>query len=167
MPYHLIPMNAEYAKTITTTWAYGGQFAIYDYTKPDEAAHVSDPGNWGTRVFAVLDGAGDLIGECTITRDLDPDDELWFGFGLRPNLTGQGRGPEFVDACVKFAVDFHQYPGEFIRLGVAAFNKRAIRCYQKAGFEEFRRHTGEWGEFKGLEIIHMRKKITSFGPPSA
>jgi GNAT superfamily N-acetyltransferase len=111
------------------------------------------------RVFAVLDESGDLVGECTRSRDLEPEDELWFGFGLRPDLTGLGRGAEFVEACAKFAVESTKYPGEYIRLGVAAFNKRAVRCYEKIGFEEFRRKTGEWGEFKGLEIIHMRRKI--------
>lgn len=159
MRYRLVPMNAEYAKVITTTWVYGGEFSAYDYTKPDESAHVNNSGDWGKTLFAVLDGDDNLVGECTIVRDLEPEDELWFGFGMRPDLTGQGLGPGFVEACARFAADLHRYPGEYIRLGVAAFNTRAIRCYEKAGFEEFRRKTGEWGEFKGVPIIHMRKKI--------
>lgn len=55
-------------------------------------------------------------------------DALDVGMGVRPDLTGQGRGLDFVNiGSRKFA------PAEF-RVTVAEFNKRALRVWKKAGF---------------------------------
>ncbi len=62
---------------------------------------------------------------------------MWVGFGMRPDLTGSGLGYEFISECISYAVDKHEYKGEYVRLGVAQFNKRAIKTYEKNGFEVF------------------------------
>lgn len=54
------------------------------------------------------------------------------GLGLRPDLTGKGIGVEFVIKGIEFGINKYR-PGK-VRLTVAAFNKRAIRVYEKAGF---------------------------------
>lgn len=82
--------------------------------------------------------------------------EMWVDFGLEPNLTGIGLGKEFVSACVNFAVEHHQYKGDYVRLGVAEFNKRAIKTYEKLGFKVFSEYDGEIAGEK-VKVLWMRK----------
>jgi RimJ/RimL family protein N-acetyltransferase len=57
---------------------------------------------------------------------------LDIGLGLRPDLTGQGKGKDFLIEGILFAQK--QYTFQKLRLSVAAFNKRAISLYEKVGF---------------------------------
>jgi len=171
-PYTFVPMRREFAATIVGTWKYEGEYAIYDYV--NEADHMLDEDGWGRGIFAVLDQDGDLIGELSIEffdaqgeytdyRDFDnkallDGRELWIGFGLRPDLVGQGLGAGFVMACVDYAVQTFQYRGEYIRLGVAEFNQRAIKTYQRAGFQIFEHSNGEISG-KTFAVAYMHKKL--------
>ena len=65
------------------------------------------------------------------------DGALDFGLGLRPDLTGRGLGSEFVAAGLAFMQS--RFPSQAIQLRVAAFNQRAIKVYQRAGFVEVER----------------------------
>lgn len=172
MNYNFIPMNREYASTIVETWKYQKEYAIYDYT--NESDHMLDETGWGRGIFAVLDSEGDLIGELSIEfldergqytnyRDFEDEAlinqrELWIGFGLRPDLVGRGLGAEFVTACVEYAIQKYHYRGGFVRLGVALFNQRAIKTYEKAGFQKFETAVGDIGG-KDFECAYMRKKL--------
>ena len=168
--YNFVPMNREYAFMIVDTWKYENEYSIYDYS--NEADHMLDEEGWGRGIFAVLDQDGDLVGELSIEffdrqgqytnfRDFHDEElinerELWIGFGLRPDLVGQGRGVKFVAACVEYAIQVCRYRGEYIRLGVAMFNQRAIKTYEKAGFEIFEQAIGEISG-KSFECVYMRK----------
>lgn len=59
------------------------------------------------------------------------------GLGLRPDLTGHGLGESFVCACLRFAAA--ALGVQSYTLAVAAFNRRAITVYERAGFEEVER----------------------------
>ncbi len=166
MRYRFVPMTEAYATTIVEQWKYEGEYAIYDYAH--EAEHMLDPAGWGAGVFAVLDAHGELVGELSVEffdsadHYLEYDQygdaaqrsgrEMWIGFGLRPDLVGQGLGPAFVTACARYAVRHFDYPGEYVRLGVAAFNERAIKAYERAGFEAYGRVSGEIAgrEYEGV-----------------
>lgn len=52
------------------------------------------------------------------------------GCGMRPDLTGQGKGREFLE-CVMYEAE---RIGKPLRLTVATFNGRAIHLYGQAGF---------------------------------
>lgn len=56
------------------------------------------------------------------------------GLGLRPDLTGRGLGRAFLEAGLAFARD--KYRPTIFRLSVAAFNRRAIRVYERVGFHQ-------------------------------
>ena len=172
MNYTFVPMNKEYAATIVDTWKYEDEYSIYDYS--NEAEHMLDSDGWGRGIFAVLGPAGDLVGELSIEffdeqghyteyRDYGDESvinqrELWIGFGLRPDLVGRGHGAEFVAACVEYAVRQRRYRGEYVRLGVATFNLRAIKAYEKTGFQAFDHTVGNISD-KTFECVYMRKKL--------
>jgi ribosomal-protein-alanine N-acetyltransferase len=172
MTYNFVPMSREFASTIVNTWKYENEYSIYDYS--NEADHMLDEDGWDNGIFAVLNENMELIGELSIEffdeqgqytayRDfgnekLINEREMWIGFGLRPDLVGKGHGTGFVTACVEFAVQNYHYRGEFVRLGVAKFNQRAIKTYTRAGFQEFNQTTGDIAG-KMFEVIHMRKSI--------
>lgn len=113
-------------------WRYPPPYERYDMTADmaDEAdlrASVTGAGNW----FAVEDAdAGDLVA----FLDLRPgDEEIEFGLGLRPELTGRGLGASVVEAAMTFAAATWGAPSRFA-LDVFPWNERAIRAYAKAGF---------------------------------
>ncbi len=169
MRYCFVPMNEEYAKVIVEHWQYGDEYSIHDYAH--EADHILDSKSWGTGLFAVLNEAGALVGELT-TEFFDENGdcieydafrseqlntaEMWIEFGLKPELTGRGLGEGFVSACIEFAVSEHNYEGEAVRLGVPAFNERAIKVYKRAGFEIFNRAMGEVDGTE-FEAVQMKK----------
>lgn len=176
--FHFTEMTAPYAQQIVR-WKYDGMYALYDYAR--EADHILDASQWGNTLFAVLDEANELAGELSLGF-LDEEDEwvaladmkaghlppciLWVGFGLRPDLTGCGHGVSFVKACVNFAISFsrkrYHYSGAYVGLGVYQFNQRAIKVYERTGFEKF---TEGRALINGKEYKtqRMRKKIV---PPA-
>jgi len=170
--YSFVPMNREYASTIVDMWKYEKEYSIYDYS--NESDHMLDEDGWDSGIFAVLNQEGNLIGELSIEffdaqgqytdyRKFDDETllnerELWIGFGLRPDLVGQGFGAKFVTACVEYAVRKYNYRGEYVRLGVALFNQRAIKTYEKAGFQKFEHATGEISG-QTFDCVYMRKSL--------
>jgi [ribosomal protein S18]-alanine N-acetyltransferase len=170
--YRFVAMNETYAREIVDTWRYEGEYAVYDYLH--EAGHMLDAEGWGAGIFAVLDEDSALVGELSIEFYDSRGDyieysdfsdtgkinqaELWIGFGLRPDLVGRHRGAGFVEQCATYAVRHTGYRGEYVRLGVAAFNRRAISVYDRCGFIEFQRADGEIGG-RTFACIYMRKRI--------
>lgn len=63
---------------------------------------------------------------------------LDLGMALHPERTGQGQGTQFIQAVVAFAGQNFQV--ETLRVTIATFNRRALRAWQKAGFDA----TGEF-----------------------
>lgn len=66
--------------------------------------------------------------------DLYRPGPLDVGLGIRPDLTGRGLGGPMLKAGLAFAQDRFAPPS--FRLTVAAFNRRAIVVYERAGFRE-------------------------------
>ena len=79
---------------------------------------------------------------------------MGIGFGLRPDLTGRDFGEEFVSACVNFARAHYNYSGK-IMLGVAVFNQRAKKVYERVGFEPIETIQASLGD-QTYEIIRMQ-----------
>lgn len=149
------PLDAADARIILS-WRYEGPYAVYNppLTNVDAAVAVLiDPAN---AYFAARDADETVIGFCCFGTDAqvpggdysDPT-PLDVGLGLRPDLTGRGRGAAFLLAVLDFGRA--RFAPACFRLTVAAFNERARKIYERAGFhtrERFRRGgTAEGAKF--------------------
>jgi [ribosomal protein S18]-alanine N-acetyltransferase len=129
------PMTAADARTVAS-WRYPGEYSFYDAdADADDLAELLNPAEWGRRYFAADDTARHELAGILVIKLSGRVAEI--GLGLRPDLTGSGLGGSFVDACLRFAAA--ALGAESFTLAVAAFNRRAITVYERAGFREMER----------------------------
>lgn len=133
-------------------WHYPPPYSFYDWRADNEdAALLLDERRRRGRFFSAFDEDHALVGffEFQVKGD-----DVIVGLGLRPDLTGRGLGREFVEAGLAFAREKFQ-PTRF-RLSVAAFNERAIRVYERAGFTPLRTfdHETNGRVHRFLEMVH-------------
>ena len=133
------PITPSDARAISR-WRYDEPYAIYD-GDPNSVDALLQP---HFSYHSVYDEHGDLTGYFCFGEDAQVavgkqlgvyqvEPALDVGLGMRPDLTGRGLGEEFVHAGLGFAREVYSPPA--FRLTVAAFNHRAIRVYERAGFE--------------------------------
>jgi ribosomal-protein-alanine N-acetyltransferase len=148
----ITPMTQAEAEEVAA-WRYPGEYAIYDADSvPDGLAELLDPARRGEDYFAARGHDGSLEGFVQVEA---VGDGVEIGVGLRPDLTGRGRGLGL--AFTNVAIELARHRGaERITLAVAAFNLRAIRVYERAGFVETGRHSrhfaGRDWEFVDMEL---------------
>jgi len=124
-------------------WRYETPYDFYD----SDGLPVKNPEFF----FAARDDDGTLIG----FYFLEPrDGALFYGFGMRPDLTGRGLGEQFVLAGLEFAHAI--YGWRRVVLHVAALNERAIRLYRRLGFNETGRHAEIFDGYGAVEFINMQ-----------
>ncbi len=86
----------------------------------------------GEYQFAVEDGGGDLVGRCGLIR-VDWKNRLGeIGIMIGTPYRGRGYGTEAMELLCRFA--FREMNLHKLKVSVFAFNKAAIRCYEKNGF---------------------------------
>jgi [ribosomal protein S18]-alanine N-acetyltransferase len=120
----LNPYNYYYAI------AYSSREVSYGYHSEDKYCCVPDRGHLNEQNYLI---AFNCFGEDARVPGGDYTvDALDVGAGLRPDLTGQGLGLKLISAGLDFANSMFA-PSAF-RVTVAAFNQRALRVWQKAGF---------------------------------
>lgn len=123
-------------------WRYGPPFEFYD----GDGVPPRNP----ERFFEARDERGNLVGFYYFE---ERDDGLFFGLGLRPDLTGRGFGVDFVRSGLAFGRERFR-PGRIV-LDVAAFNERAIKVYQRAGFRETGRGVREFARWGEVDFVDM------------
>ena len=126
------------------TWRYERPYDFYD----GDVDPVLNP----ERFYEVLDEDGSLVGNYYFE---EKDDALEVGLGLRPDLTGRGLGLEFLLAGIEFGRRRFGLPR--VILNVAAFNERAIKVYERAGFRETGRHTRRFDRWGEVEFVDMEQ----------
>jgi [ribosomal protein S18]-alanine N-acetyltransferase len=120
-------------------WRYEPPYSFYDATAdPDDLALLLGEETREGRHFSAFDENNELVGFFSFIVE---GDDVVVGLGLRPDLTGHGLGLAFVEAGLAFARERFN-PSRF-RLSVATFNERAIRVYERAGFEPLRTYEHE------------------------
>ena len=113
-----------------TSWRYDPPYDFYNWdADPEDLAELRDPERRRNVYFSVRDKNLQLVG---FFQFEEKDSIVDVGLGLRPDLTGQGYGLEFLLSGLEFA------KGRFgpvrFTLSVATFNDRAIVVYERAGF---------------------------------
>lgn len=160
-------INIEYRPADETSarefvkWKYEPPYDVYN-CPPEEVEKTIrynvDPEN---NVYAMFSWDGDLVGYCSYGKDARvpggaySEDALDIGLMVKPELTGQGLGVEFAKEVVHNGISL--YGLEMLRVTIAAFNKRAIRAWQKNGFQHVQsfKRSGD-----GMEFVIMTMEIS-------
>jgi [ribosomal protein S18]-alanine N-acetyltransferase len=123
-------------------WRYPPPFDFYN----DDGVPPKNP----ERFYGVFTEDGAVAGFYYFE---ERGDVIFYGLGLRPDLTGRGLGAKFVKTGVEFAQA--RFGRRHIVLDVAEFNERAIRVYERAGFRRTGSHVRscrEWGELAFVDM---------------
>ena len=109
-------------------WEYEAPYDAYSF-KGHHDEYLLDESIWGVEQFC-LTYDGIVLGQVACQYE---EDNLWVGWSMAPEFTGQGNGAAFVSRCVQEIRRVKDHTGRIL-LRVSARNKRAIKAYQKAGF---------------------------------
>jgi ribosomal-protein-alanine N-acetyltransferase len=152
------PMTARDAYAVAA-WRYPDEYSFYDAdADPDDLAELLDPTEWGRRYFAADEMTQHRLAGFLVVKLTGTVAEI--GLGLRPGLTGHGLGESFVRTCLRFASA--ALGAQSYILAVAAFNRRAVAVYERAGFQEVERF--EHVTNGGLHAFIRMAKSTTEGP---
>ncbi|MFJ7971526.1 GNAT family N-acetyltransferase [Psychrobacillus sp. NPDC096389] len=151
MAYQFKTMTQEQAENIAFNWHYDAEYSFYDMNSDrEDLEEFLNPETRGNSTFAVTIDCN-LIGFFIVNKVADMTFDI--GLGMNPNLTGKGKGLEFLKAGMDFLLS--KYTAEKITLSVATFNQRAIKVYRRFGFidvETFMQNTnGSTFEFLRME----------------
>jgi RimJ/RimL family protein N-acetyltransferase len=131
--FHVRPVDESDAQEIAS-WKYEEPYTMYNLS-PDDATSIADPANGN---FSVRDDEGNLIAfiaygpEAQVPGGDYSEDMLDIGAGIRPDLTGQGLGPEIIGLAIE---EGRKRFGPWrYRATIAGFNARAQRAAITAGF---------------------------------
>jgi len=125
-------------------WRYDPPYAFYDGDQ--------DPVLNPERFYGAVGDDGTLVGFYYLE---EKGEAVEIGLGLRPDLTGLGLGAEFLEAGLDLART--RFAGRPIILKVAAFNERAIKVYERAGFHETGRHMRRFTRWGDVEFVEMEE----------
>jgi RimJ/RimL family protein N-acetyltransferase len=137
----IAPASTETQEELAS-WRYPPPYDFYD----GDVDPVLNP----ERFYAARDEADELIGFYYF-EPKPPD--MDYGLGLRPDLAGRGLGLEFFRAGLAFARD--EYGPSRVFLHVAAFNERALRVYERAGFRVVSSHVRTFDRFGDVRFLTM------------
>ncbi|CAG9607348.1 GNAT family N-acetyltransferase [Pseudoneobacillus rhizosphaerae] len=131
-------MTESYAKEILL-WQYDSPYDFYNNELTDESLKEL----MNDTYLAVIDETKQLTGYyCTGISAIVPagneygaynESMIDIGLGLKPELTGAGRGGSFL-AFILQNIENANIQCLPLRLTVASFNKRAIKLYENVGF---------------------------------
>ncbi len=123
----LVPLTEASAKEISK-WEYETPYEVYNF-KGYSDDWLMDKSTWGTEQFCLVEDEI-ILGQVACQFD---GSDLWVGWSMIPQLCGKGYGSRFVERCVEELHRLTKHTGRVL-LRVAAWNQRAIRAYQQAGF---------------------------------
>jgi len=144
------PMTPRSAREISR-WTYPAPYDLYSFDGSAEVLEELLNGDYYQSLAGGRLTGYACFGPSARIPTAEPEtyggDALDVGLGLSPGLCGQGRGLPFLTGALAFASEAFR-PSQF-RLAVAAFNRRAIRVYERAGFREQARvhHARSGAEF--------------------
>jgi ribosomal-protein-alanine N-acetyltransferase len=138
---HIEPATEEMFVEVAS-WRYDPPYDLYD----GDPEPVLNP-EW---FFAVRDESGTLVGFYFFG---ERPGAVFYGLGLRPDLTGRGFGLEFVTTGITFARS--RFGPCRIVLDVAEFNERALKVYERVGFRRTGNRLRDFGERGQIPFVDM------------
>ncbi|WP_211748444.1 GNAT family protein [Paenibacillus sp. Marseille-Q4541] len=153
-----LSMTEAYARDIAT-WTYPEPYQFYSMGDDEETIHELMDGSY----HAALDEQGELIGFiCTGEAARVPggyaagiynnDQQIDIGLGMRPDLTGNGLGASFLVEGLHFI--WNNKNQKNVQLVVATFNERAIKVYERVGFQKGRTFLSRDREFIVMNKVY-------------
>lgn len=133
----LTPADAE----AIASWRYPGRNSTYD----EPVSVTPERGYW-----AVARG-DELVGRCCFgaearVRGVEQEEgTLDVGYGLRPDLVGQGLGPAFVQTILDFASG--EFAPQRFRVLILDWNRRSQKVAAALGFREEGIVSSDEGDF--------------------
>lgn len=123
------PMTLADAQEILT-WQYNSPYDFYNIVNTEEhPAEILNDAIRTNHFYSVYQQ--ELIGLIEVHHN---NNTCTLGLGLKPEYTGRGYGEAFVNQAIHFIQT--TYPETTtIELAVATFNERAIKVYERCGFE--------------------------------
>ncbi len=125
---YLVPLSRDALKEMCQ-WEYEAPYEAYSI-KGHCDEYLLDESTWGTEQFCLVQ-EGILLGQVACQYE---GNDLWVGWSMAPKFTGKGYGAAFTEHCVKELCRIKDHSGRVL-LRVSARNQRAIKAYQKAGFQ--------------------------------
>ena len=123
------------------SWRYPGRDATYDVGE----IVTSDQGHWAVVRHDQLVGYCCFGLEARVPGVDEQAGTLDVGYGLRPDLVGQGLGPSFVSEILRFGID--QFAPTRLRLLILTWNERSRKVAEKVGFRKEGIIASDEGEF--------------------
>jgi ribosomal-protein-alanine N-acetyltransferase len=121
-------------------WRYPGPYATYDAKGPLRPELG----------YFVVEADGELVGYACVGAEArvpgveEEAGTVDVGYGMRPDLIGQGRGREFVGAVLAYVAE--QHPEARLRMSILDWNRRSRNVAEAHGF----RVVGRAGDFDVL-----------------
>lgn len=120
------------AKREICAWHYDGAYDLYDLPAYEEMKSRQtgflDPKR--EKNYYGFWHEGTLVGFVNLREE---NREVFIGIGVNPDLCGKHYGRNILLAS--YELSKKQYPNKPLYLEVRTWNKRAIKCYEKAGFQ--------------------------------
>ena len=118
-------------KKAICSWKYDGEYAVYNLPsyetlKQSQSGYMNPEKENNYRVFKSSDN---IIGYINL---VERETQVYIGIGVNPNFLNKGFGTQILLEGYKLSKEL--YPQKSLCLEVRTWNKRAIRCYEKAGF---------------------------------
>lgn len=170
MTYRVRPLTPEQGEAMAG-WAYPGPWAVYDVTGPVDPAEGfwavvdEDDSGDGAGGEGGQDGGGDVVGfACFGVEARVPGLEarpgvLDVGVGMRPDLTGKGRGRDFATAVLAHG---WEVPGIVrLRAVVQDWNARGRALLARLGFTETGTHDVGDVTYIVYEAAHLPSPSTT------
>jgi RimJ/RimL family protein N-acetyltransferase len=131
------------------TWKYERPYEVYNYASENfdkDLAHTLDPKNNIHSMYR----DDELIGYCIFGLDAQvpggdySEEAIDIGMMIKPELTGQGNGSKYAGAVIQNGVS--KYRPKKLRVTILESNLRAIKVWEKNGFQRILSFKSEKGQ---------------------
>jgi len=129
----MIEMDEKCAKEVAR-WKYEGDYAIYnmpsweEMCKKEFSLTLNNRRNKEYKAFVT-----DSLEFLAMCRYVKKNDGIKIGVGVHPDYLSLGIGTAVVKEFTLWLL--RKYPNEKLYLDVRAWNRRAVRCYEKSGYK--------------------------------